>query len=86
MQQHQQPMQQPPMHQQPMQPPPMHQQPMQPTAPAPEPPQQMHQPMPAKPSSADEAIAIARRRLASGEISRGEFDDIMAGLRGTGGQ
>jgi hypothetical protein len=76
-------MQQQPMHQPPMQ---QHmQQPTHPTVPAPQQ-QPMQQPMAGKQTGSDEAIAIARRRLASGEISRGEFDDIMAGLRGANEQ
>lgn len=55
--------------------------------------QQMHQPQPGshtagqqqmpgqRPQSHDDAVAIARRRLAAGEISRTEFDEIMNGLR-----
>lgn len=39
-------------------------------------------PPPVQPGGHDEAVAIARRRLANGEITKEQYDDIMRSLNG----
>lgn len=39
-----------------------------------------HPQAPTPPQAHDEAVAIAKRRFASGEITREQFDEIMRGL------
>jgi len=39
-------------------------------------------PTPPQASGHDEAVAVARRRLASGEITKEEYDQIMGALGG----